>query len=76
MLSELPDSSVSLILTDSPYHSTGKSNISGDRSFEEDEHFLGWAEPALEALTARHETFPSHLMRLVDFDDVWRKGGR
>lgn len=42
MLSKLPDSSVSLILTDPPYHSTKKSNISGDRAFEEDEHFLDW----------------------------------
>jgi adenine-specific DNA-methyltransferase len=44
MLSKLPDSSVSLILTDPPYHSTKKGNISGDRSFEEDEHFLEWME--------------------------------
>lgn len=42
MLSELPDSSVSLILTDPPYHSTKKGNVSGDRAFEEDEHFLEW----------------------------------
>jgi adenine-specific DNA-methyltransferase len=42
LLSKLPDSSVSLILTDPPYHSTKKSNISGDRAFEEDEHFLEW----------------------------------
>jgi site-specific DNA-methyltransferase (adenine-specific) len=42
MLSKVPDSSVSLILTDPPYHSTKKNNISGDRSFEEDEHFLDW----------------------------------
>ncbi|MFR9730390.1 DNA-methyltransferase [Saccharopolyspora sp. MS10] len=40
----LPDSSVSLILTDPPYHSTKKANIRGDRSFEEDENFLEWIE--------------------------------
>lgn len=42
MLAKMPDKSVSLILTDPPYHSTKKNNISGDRSFEEDEHFLEW----------------------------------
>lgn len=40
----LPDSSVSLILTDPPYHSTKKMNIANDASFEEDEHFLEWME--------------------------------
>jgi adenine-specific DNA-methyltransferase len=44
MLSKLPDGSVSLILTDPPYHSTKKENISGDRAFEEDANFLEWME--------------------------------
>ncbi|TYC99911.1 site-specific DNA-methyltransferase [Arthrobacter echini] len=44
LLERLPDASVSLILTDPPYHSTKKDNIYGDRSFIEDEHFLEWME--------------------------------
>ena len=44
LLRRIPDSSVSLILTDPPYHSTKKSNIYGDRDFQEDEHFLHWME--------------------------------
>lgn len=48
-LRRLPDQSVSLVLTDPPYHSTKKANIAGDTSFEEDEHFLEWmAEYAVE----------------------------
>jgi adenine-specific DNA-methyltransferase len=43
-LRALPDNCCSLVLTDPPYHSTKKSNISGDTSFEEDEHFLDWME--------------------------------
>lgn len=43
-LRSFPSSSVSLILTDPPYHSTKKSNITNDASFEEDEHFLEWME--------------------------------
>ncbi|MCF8783209.1 site-specific DNA-methyltransferase [Rhodococcus ruber] len=43
-LKKLPDSSVSLVLTDPPYHTTKKENIKGDRDFEEDEHFLEWME--------------------------------
>lgn len=42
LLRKLPDDSVSLILTDPPYHSTRKSNIYGDTHFEEDEHFIEW----------------------------------
>jgi adenine-specific DNA-methyltransferase len=42
LLREMPSNSVSLILTDPPYHSTKKHNIYGDRSFEEDLHFLEW----------------------------------
>ena len=43
-LQSFPDNSVSLILTDPPYHSTKKSNIQGDTSFQEDEEFLDWME--------------------------------
>lgn len=42
LLRLIPDNSVSLILTDPPYHSTKKSVIYGDTDFEEDEHFLEW----------------------------------
>jgi site-specific DNA-methyltransferase (adenine-specific) len=44
VISKFPNQSVSLILTDPPYHSTKKSNITGDTAFEEDEHFLEWME--------------------------------
>lgn len=44
VISNFPDQSVSLILTDPPYHSTKKANITGDTAFEEDEHFLEWME--------------------------------
>lgn len=42
LLKLLPDNSVSLILTDPPYHSTKKSNIYGDTAFKEDQHYLDW----------------------------------
>lgn len=42
ILSKIPDHSVSLILTDPPYHSTKKKNIYGDNSFKEDDHYLEW----------------------------------
>ncbi len=41
-LRALPDNSVSLVLTDPPYHSTKKQNVRGDTDFAEDEHFLAW----------------------------------
>lgn len=44
LLSRMPEQSVSLVLCDPPYHSTKKGNITGDRNFEEDEHFLAWME--------------------------------
>lgn len=44
LLSKIPDESISLVLTDPPYHSTKKDNIYGDRGFTEDEHFLEWME--------------------------------
>lgn len=42
LLKSLPDHSVSLILTDPPYHATKKKNIYGDTHFEEDRHYLEW----------------------------------
>lgn len=48
-LRAMPAASVSLILTDPPYHSTKKSNIYGDTAFLEDQHYLDWmAEYAVE----------------------------
>lgn len=40
----LPSHSISLILTDPPYHSTKKNNIVNDKSFSTDEAFLAWME--------------------------------
>jgi adenine-specific DNA-methyltransferase len=42
LLKKLPDHSVSLILTDPPYHATKKQNIYGDTAFEEDQHYVEW----------------------------------
>jgi site-specific DNA-methyltransferase (adenine-specific) len=42
ILRKIPSESVSLVLTDPPYHSTKKKNIKGDTSFNEDEDFLAW----------------------------------
>ena len=44
MLATLPDDSISLIVTDPPYHSTKKANIPGDRDFRLDEDYLDWME--------------------------------
>lgn len=44
VLGLIPDHSVSLILTDPPYHSTKKDNIINDKSFSTDEDFLIWME--------------------------------
>lgn len=38
----IPDKSISLILTDPPYHATKKKNIYGDTQFKEDQHYLEW----------------------------------
>ncbi len=38
----IPSNSVSLILTDPPYHTTKKRNIVGDTSFESDAEYLRW----------------------------------
>ncbi|MGA2334665.1 MAG: DNA methyltransferase [Terriglobales bacterium] len=43
-LRKLPDHSVSLILTDPPYHATKKENIYGDTAFEEDQHYVEWMQ--------------------------------
>jgi adenine-specific DNA-methyltransferase len=49
LLRKFPDHSVSLILTDPPYHATKKENIYGDTAFAEDQHYLEWmAEYAVE----------------------------
>lgn len=42
LLRKMPDNSVSLILTDPPYHATKKKNIYGDTLFEKDQHYLEW----------------------------------
>lgn len=42
LLKLLPDDTVSLILTDPPYHVTQKKNIYGDTQFKEDECYLKW----------------------------------
>lgn len=42
LLKLIPNSSVSLILTDPPYHSTKKNNIVNDTAFKTDELFLNW----------------------------------
>lgn len=42
VLRSLPDASVSLILTDPPYHVTKKKNIKGDTDFSNDSHYLQW----------------------------------
>lgn len=42
LLGAFPDHSISLILTDPPYHSTKKANIYGDTAFEEDRAYVEW----------------------------------
>jgi site-specific DNA-methyltransferase (adenine-specific) len=42
LLRRLPHHSVSLILTDPPYHATKKQNIYGDTAFAQDQHYLEW----------------------------------
>jgi site-specific DNA-methyltransferase (adenine-specific) len=38
----IPDGSISLILTDPPYHATQKKNIYGDTQFKKDQCYLEW----------------------------------
>ena len=42
MLRQIPDNTISLVLTDPPYHATKKKNIYGDTHFEKDKHYLDW----------------------------------
>ncbi len=42
VLKKIPSNSISLILTDPPYHATKKKNIYGDTLFKEDKHYLQW----------------------------------
>lgn len=44
LLKKLPTNSISLILTDPPYHSTKKDNITNDTAFDDDDSFLEWME--------------------------------
>ena len=44
LMKKIPSHSISLILTDPPYHSTNKKNITGDTKFKKDEDFLDWME--------------------------------
>lgn len=44
VLQSIPDGSVSLIVTDPPYHSTKKSNIINDTAFETNAEFVSWIE--------------------------------
>lgn len=42
LLKKIPDYSISLILTDPPYHSTKKRNIIGDTNFLKDSEYIEW----------------------------------
>jgi site-specific DNA-methyltransferase (adenine-specific) len=42
LLKLIPSESVSLILTDPPYHTTKKKNITNDTAFDSDDDFLSW----------------------------------
>lgn len=44
ILKSIPSQSISLILTDPPYHSTKKSNIINDTAFETNDDFVAWME--------------------------------
>jgi len=44
LLRLIPDHTISLIVTDPPYHATKKRNIFGDTAFQEDEHYVDWME--------------------------------
>lgn len=41
-LKKIPNQSISLILTDPPYHSTKKKNIANDTAFSSDDEFISW----------------------------------
>ena len=42
VIKSIPSSSISLILTDPPYHATKKKNIYGDTNFKKDQCYLDW----------------------------------
>ncbi|HCG8216587.1 TPA: site-specific DNA-methyltransferase [Vibrio parahaemolyticus] len=42
VIKKIPDNSISLILTDPPYHATKKKNIYGDTLFAKDKEYLDW----------------------------------
>lgn len=42
ILKKIPDQTISLILTDPPYHVTKKKNIHGDTAFKDDDSYLEW----------------------------------
>ncbi len=42
LMRKMPAQSISLILTDPPYHSTKKGNIVGDKSFSSDDEYINW----------------------------------
>lgn len=42
MMKKIPDHSVALILTDPPYHSTKKKNITNDTAFSSDNEYIQW----------------------------------
>lgn len=44
LLKSIPDHTISLILTDPPYHSTKKDNITNDTAFENDDEFINWMQ--------------------------------
>ena len=44
LLRRFPSHSISLIVTDPPYHTTQKSNILGDTQFKDDHEYLSWLE--------------------------------
>lgn len=41
-MKKIPDHSISLILTDPPYHSTKKKNITGDTAFNSNNEYVKW----------------------------------
>ncbi|CAD5571955.1 DNA methylase [Escherichia coli] len=44
VLKKIPNNSISLILTDPPYHATQKKNIYGDTQFKKDDEYINWME--------------------------------
>lgn len=44
VLESLSPNSVNLIVTDPPYHSTKKNNITGDKSFKDDRDYIDWLD--------------------------------